>query len=108
MVLIDLVTSASCPVAKVFTLGSSNFYHGFVFQVLHHEVLLYLSFFQDTNKLEYLIPKKSSLRHRLPMADQGFVDFVAHLLEINPKKRPNATEALQHPWLSYPYEPISS
>ncbi|CAN6465671.1 unnamed protein product [Victoria cruziana] len=63
---------------------------------------------QDTNKLEYLIPKKSSLRHRLPMAEQGFVDFVAHLLEINPKKRPNATEALQHPWLSYPYEPISS
>ncbi|XP_031496932.1 uncharacterized protein LOC116262055 isoform X1 [Nymphaea colorata] len=63
---------------------------------------------QDTNKLEYLIPKKSSLRHRLPMADQGFVDFVAHLLEINPKKRPSATEALAHPWLSYPYEPISS
>ncbi|KAF9625226.1 hypothetical protein IFM89_020812 [Coptis chinensis] len=63
---------------------------------------------QDTNRLEYLIPKKSSLRHRLPMGDQGFVDFVAHLLEINPKKRPTASEALKHPWLSYPYEPISS
>ncbi|KAL5721960.1 hypothetical protein ACHQM5_005537 [Ranunculus cassubicifolius] len=63
---------------------------------------------QDTNRLEYLIPKKSSLRHRLPMGDQGFVDFVNHLLEINPKKRPNAIEALKHPWLSYPYEPISS
>ncbi|XP_026402852.1 uncharacterized protein LOC113298348 isoform X1 [Papaver somniferum] len=63
---------------------------------------------QETNRLEYLIPKKSSLRHRLPMGDQGFIDFVAHLLEVNPKKRPTASEALKHPWLSYPYEPISS
>ncbi|GAB2247694.1 hypothetical protein Droror1_Dr00007576 [Drosera rotundifolia] len=63
---------------------------------------------QETNRLEYLIPKKSSLRHRLPMGDQGFVDFVAYLLEVNPKKRPSASEALKHPWLSYPYEPISS
>ncbi|XP_073143613.1 uncharacterized protein [Henckelia pumila] len=63
---------------------------------------------QDTNKLEYLIPKKSSLRHRLPMGDQGFIDFVAHLLETNPKKRLSAMEALKHPWLQYPYEPISS
>ncbi|KAF5777824.1 putative dual-specificity kinase CMGC-DYRK-PRP4 family [Helianthus annuus] len=63
---------------------------------------------QDTNRLEYLIPKKTSLRHRLPMGDQGFIDFVTHLLEINPTKRPSAAEALKHPWLSYPYEPISS
>lgn len=63
---------------------------------------------QESNRLEYLIPKKSSLRHRLPMGDQGFIDFVAHLLEVNPKKRPSASEALKHPWLSYPYEPISS
>ncbi|KAJ4974352.1 hypothetical protein NE237_007526 [Protea cynaroides] len=63
---------------------------------------------QETNRLEYLIPKKTSLRHRLPMGDQGFIDFVAHLLEINPKKRPAASEALKHPWLSFPYEPISS
>ncbi|KAI3816873.1 hypothetical protein L1987_10657 [Smallanthus sonchifolius] len=63
---------------------------------------------QDTNRLEYLIPKKTSLRHRLPMGDQGFIDFVTYLLEINPKKRPSAAEALKHPWLSYPYEPISS
>ncbi|KAL3655418.1 hypothetical protein CASFOL_001204 [Castilleja foliolosa] len=63
---------------------------------------------QETNGLEYLIPKKSSLRHRLPMGDQGFIDFVGHLLEINPKKRPSASEALKHPWLQYPYEPISS
>ncbi|XP_059644195.1 uncharacterized protein LOC132285968 isoform X2 [Cornus florida] len=63
---------------------------------------------QETNKLEYLIPKKSSLRHRLPMGDQGFIDFAVHLLEINPENRPSAAEALKHPWLSYPYEPISS
>ncbi|KAG6752817.1 hypothetical protein POTOM_042855 [Populus tomentosa] len=63
---------------------------------------------QDTSRLEYLIPKKTSLRHRLPMGDQGFIDFVSHLLEVNPKKRPSAAEALKHPWLSYPYEPISA
>ncbi|GKV05286.1 hypothetical protein SLEP1_g17316 [Rubroshorea leprosula] len=63
---------------------------------------------QETNRLEYLIPKRTSLRHRLPMGDQGFIDFVAHLLEINPKRRPTASEALKHPWLSYPYEPISA
>ncbi|KAG0497594.1 hypothetical protein HPP92_002285 [Vanilla planifolia] len=63
---------------------------------------------QETNRLEYLIPKKTSLRHRLPMGDQGFIDFVGHLLEVNPSKRPSASEALRHPWLSYPYEPISS
>ncbi|KAL4324502.1 hypothetical protein GQ457_11G031010 [Hibiscus cannabinus] len=63
---------------------------------------------QETNRLECLIPKKTSLRHRLPMGDQGFIDFVAHLLEVNPKKRPSASEALKHPWLSYPYEPISA
>lgn len=69
---------------------------------------LQILYFQETNRLEYLIPKKTNLRYRLPMADQGFVDFVTHVLEINPKKRPNASEALRHPWLSYPYEPISS
>ncbi|OIW03375.1 hypothetical protein TanjilG_31822 [Lupinus angustifolius] len=63
---------------------------------------------QETNRLEYLISKKTSLRHRLPMGDQGFIDFISHLLEINPKKRPSASDALKHPWLSYPYEPISS
>lgn len=63
---------------------------------------------QDTNRLEYLIPKKTSLRHRLPMGDQGFIDFVGHLLDINPHRRPSASQALKHPWLSFPYEPISS
>ncbi|KAG7625623.1 putative dual-specificity kinase CMGC-DYRK-PRP4 family [Arabidopsis thaliana] len=63
---------------------------------------------QESNNLEYLIPKKSSLRRRLPMGDQGFIDFVAYLLQVDPKKRPSAFEALKHPWLTYPYEPISA
>ncbi|KAL1202701.1 putative dual specificity protein kinase YAK1 [Cardamine amara subsp. amara] len=62
---------------------------------------------QESNNLEYLIPKKSSLRRRLPMGDQGFIDFVGYLLQVDPKKRPSASEALKHPWLTYPYEPIS-
>ncbi|BBN06294.1 hypothetical protein MPTK1_3g19940 [Marchantia polymorpha subsp. ruderalis] len=63
---------------------------------------------QDTDQLEYLRPKKTSLSHRLPMGDQGFVEFVGYLLHINPASRPTAGEALKHPWLSYPYEPISA
>ncbi|KAH7432966.1 hypothetical protein KP509_07G048200 [Ceratopteris richardii] len=63
---------------------------------------------QDTDQLEYLIPKRTSLSHRLPMGDEGFVEFVRYLLQSNPSKRPTASEALLHPWLSYPYEPISS
>ncbi|XP_051133215.1 uncharacterized protein LOC127252886 [Andrographis paniculata] len=62
----------------------------------------------ETNKLEYLIPKKSSLTHRLSMGDEGFIEFVAHLLQVNPRKRPSASEALKHPWLQYHYEPLSS
>ncbi|XP_024370394.1 uncharacterized protein [Physcomitrium patens] len=63
---------------------------------------------QDSDQLEYLLPKKTSLAHRLPMGDKGFVEFVEHLLNINPLLRPTASEALKHPWLSYLYEPISS
>ncbi|CAM6083909.1 unnamed protein product [Calypogeia fissa] len=63
---------------------------------------------QETEQLEYLLPKKTSLAHRLPMGDQGFVEFVGYLLQINPANRPTAAEALKHPWLSYPYEPISA
>ncbi|KAL8130215.1 hypothetical protein V2J09_019370 [Rumex salicifolius] len=63
---------------------------------------------QETNRLEYLIPKKTSLRHRLHMGDRGFIEFVSFLLDIDPMKRPSASEALKHPWLSYPYEPISA
>lgn len=63
---------------------------------------------EETEQLEYILPKKTSLSHRLTSADPGFVEFVGYLLQINPLYRPTAKEAKEHPWLSYPYEPISS
>ncbi|PIN02433.1 U4/U6-associated splicing factor PRP4 [Handroanthus impetiginosus] len=59
---------------------------------------------EDTNELEYIIPEESSLEHHLQISDSIFADFLKYLLEINPKRRPTAQEALQHPWLSYPYD----
>ncbi|CAI5524840.1 unnamed protein product [Closterium sp. Naga37s-1] len=61
----------------------------------------------ETDALEYLIPKRTSLKHRLPMGDEGFLEFVAFLLQVDPDKRPTADEALLHPWMSHAYDPIS-
>ncbi|CAN6350746.1 unnamed protein product [Urochloa humidicola] len=58
---------------------------------------------EETGQLEYLIPEKSSLRRHLECPDKKFVDFLSYLLQINPRKRPTATEALQHRWLSVVY-----
>ena len=55
-------------------------------------------------RYEFLTPKHTSLRHRLAAADEGFVDFVAHLLSVDPSKRPTADAALQHPWFQVSYE----
>lgn len=55
---------------------------------------------EETDQLEYLIPEKSSLRRHLQCPDKKFVDFLSYLLQINPRKRPAASEALQHRWLS--------
>ncbi|KAJ7559719.1 hypothetical protein O6H91_04G097700 [Diphasiastrum complanatum] len=63
---------------------------------------------QETSRLHYLIPKMTSLAHKLPMGDEGFIEFVGYLLQIDPKKRPSAREALNHSWINYPYEPVSS
>lgn len=54
--------------------------------------------------MEYLIPEESSLEHHLQVSDDGFINFVRDLLEINPQRRPTAKEALQHPWLSQLYK----
>eukprot|EP00897_Mesotaenium_endlicherianum_P006178 jgi/Mesen1/5589/ME000281S04648 len=62
----------------------------------------------ETDQLEYLIPKKTSLKHRLPMGDAGFVEFVQYLLQVDPDKRPSASDALRHPWLSYPYDAFTT
>ncbi|KAL3834838.1 hypothetical protein ACJIZ3_009574 [Penstemon smallii] len=59
---------------------------------------------EDTNQLEYIIPEESTLDHHLQIYDPIFIDFLKCLLEINPKRRPTAKEALQHPWLSHSYE----
>ncbi|XP_039818712.1 uncharacterized protein LOC120681265, partial [Panicum virgatum] len=48
-------------------------------------------------------PRESSLRHHLQCPDKKFVDFLSYLLQINPRKRPTAIEALQHRWLSVVY-----
>uniref|UniRef100_A0A2N9GLA1 Protein kinase domain-containing protein n=1 Tax=Fagus sylvatica TaxID=28930 RepID=A0A2N9GLA1_FAGSY len=58
---------------------------------------------EETSQLEYIIPESSLLEHRLQVTDDGFIDFVRNLLEINPKRRPTADEALEHPWLSHSY-----
>ncbi|WVZ98902.1 hypothetical protein U9M48_044272 [Paspalum notatum var. saurae] len=58
---------------------------------------------EETGELEYLIPDKSSLRRHLQCSDKKFVDFLSYLLQINPRKRPTASEALQHQWLSFTY-----
>ncbi|KAG0518454.1 hypothetical protein BDA96_09G177000 [Sorghum bicolor] len=58
---------------------------------------------EETDQLEYLIPEKSSLRRHLQCPDKKFVDFLSYLLQINPRKRPTASEALQHRWLSFKY-----
>lgn len=51
------------------------------------------------NEIVLLKPKRTSLWHRLSSPDAGFVDFVADLLQIDPRKRPTADQALQHAWL---------
>lgn len=65
--------------------------------------LTFLICIQETGQLEELVPEKSSLRHHLRCPDPQFVDFLSYLLQINPRKRPTASEALEHPWLSSEY-----
>ncbi|KAM0869921.1 hypothetical protein ACQ4PT_040357 [Festuca glaucescens] len=58
---------------------------------------------EETDQLEYLVPEKSSLRRHLRCSDSKFVDFMSCLLQINPRKRPTAREALRHRWFSHTY-----
>ncbi|KAK8508286.1 hypothetical protein V6N13_055734 [Hibiscus sabdariffa] len=58
---------------------------------------------EETDQLEYIISEESSLEQHLQVPDVLFIDFVRHLLQMNPERRPTAREALQHPWLSYSY-----
>ncbi|GMI80876.1 plant-specific dual-specificity tyrosine phosphorylation-regulated kinase 3 [Hibiscus trionum] len=58
---------------------------------------------EETDQLEYIISEESSLEKHLQVSDVLFIDFVRHLLQMNPQRRPTAKEALEHPWLSYSY-----
>ncbi len=58
-------------------------------------------------RYELLLPKHTSLRYRVPAADEGFLDFLSYLLTPDPSARPSATEALLHPWLAHPYPPAA-
>lgn len=63
---------------------------------------------EDTNEIEYIVPDISSLEHYLGISDRGFINFLKYLLQINPKRRPTAREALRHPWLSRTYDEVKS
>mmetsp|Transcript_9025 Transcript_9025/g.8022 ORF Transcript_9025/g.8022 Transcript_9025/m.8022 type:complete len:110 (+) Transcript_9025:400-729(+) len=51
-------------------------------------------------KINLLVPKETSLKHRLHTDDLMFVDFIKSLLQVDPCRRPSAKEALAHPWLT--------
>ncbi|XP_076940568.1 uncharacterized protein LOC143609805 [Bidens hawaiensis] len=59
---------------------------------------------EETNEMEYITPQETSLEERAQVSDTLLLDFIGNLLEINPKRRPTAREALNHPWLSFPYD----
>eukprot|EP01102_Stenamoeba_stenopodia_P008153 TRINITY_DN2318_c0_g1_i2.p1 TRINITY_DN2318_c0_g1~~TRINITY_DN2318_c0_g1_i2.p1 ORF type:complete len:542 (+),score=111.83 TRINITY_DN2318_c0_g1_i2:322-1947(+) len=48
----------------------------------------------------FLCPKKTSLKHRLKVPDELFIDFISKLLILSPSERLSASEALNHPWLN--------
>jgi len=50
--------------------------------------------------VQLLVPKKTSLRARLHTDDAMFLDFLRCLLEVDKDRRPSATEALKHPWIT--------
>ncbi|XVF84032.1 hypothetical protein PTKIN_Ptkin16aG0542100 [Pterospermum kingtungense] len=58
---------------------------------------------KEMNQLEYIFHEESSLEHHLQVSDARFIEFVRYLLQMNPRMRPTAKEALEHPWLSYSY-----
>ena len=55
------------------------------------------------HRYEYLHPKQTNIGKRVPEADEACIDFLQHLLTIDPEKRPTAETALQHPWLQHQY-----
>ncbi len=69
---------------------------------VHHSGQLYEKN-ANTDRFEVLTPKRTSLRHRVPEADEHMLSFIAYLLQVDPHKRPSAQHALQHPWFNVVY-----
>ncbi|KAK8925922.1 Serine/threonine-protein kinase AFC3 [Platanthera zijinensis] len=59
---------------------------------------------EETDTVEYLIPERSSLAYSLQVNDAAFLDFLGHLLQVNPERRLTASQALRHGWLSVSYK----
>eukprot|EP00397_Hematodinium_sp_SG-2012_P007053 GEMP01007094.1.p1 GENE.GEMP01007094.1~~GEMP01007094.1.p1 ORF type:complete len:881 (+),score=124.17 GEMP01007094.1:43-2685(+) len=59
---------------------------------------------QSTDGLIHLlIPKRTSLRHRMKTNDAEFIDFLDNLLKLDPRERLTAKDALQHPFFNNYY-----
>eukprot|EP01026_Neomeris_dumetosa_P060234 TRINITY_DN5676_c0_g1_i6.p1 TRINITY_DN5676_c0_g1~~TRINITY_DN5676_c0_g1_i6.p1 ORF type:complete len:879 (+),score=127.31 TRINITY_DN5676_c0_g1_i6:201-2837(+) len=48
-------------------------------------------------------PKRTSLRARVPQADEDCLKFLSYLLTVDPNQRPTAEQALDHFWLKKNY-----
>ncbi|KAJ0716065.1 putative protein kinase-like domain superfamily [Helianthus annuus] len=57
----------------------------------------------ETNEMEYITPQETSLEERVQVSYTLLLDFIGNLLEINPRRRPTAREALKDPSLLFPY-----
>ncbi|MFS7913735.1 putative protein kinase-like domain superfamily [Helianthus anomalus] len=53
--------------------------------------------------MEYITPQETSLEEHVQVSDILLLNFIGNLLEINPRRRPTAREALKDPWLLFPY-----
>jgi len=51
-----------------------------------------------------MYPKPTSLKQRLHVEDEYFIDFLRSLLILDPAKRPSAAQALRHPFLYQDYK----
>eukprot|EP01025_Chloroclados_australasicus_P031311 TRINITY_DN3167_c0_g1_i4.p1 TRINITY_DN3167_c0_g1~~TRINITY_DN3167_c0_g1_i4.p1 ORF type:complete len:1021 (-),score=158.73 TRINITY_DN3167_c0_g1_i4:1973-4954(-) len=48
-------------------------------------------------------PKRTSLRAKVPQADEDCLKFLQYLLTVDSQERPTAAQALEHPWLKKSY-----
>jgi serine/threonine protein kinase len=55
------------------------------------------------NIVEYIYPKRTSLKRRVVCDDTQFLDFLRVLLKVNPAERVTSVEALNHPWFKCDY-----